>query len=312
MTPKELAKLKVQLNELLDKGFIRPSSSPGGCPPMFGKKKYQSLRLCVDYRPLNTVTIKNKYPLPRIDILFYHLAGAKVFSKVDLHSGYHQIMIHLEDVPKTAFSTRYASYEYLVMLFGLTNAPAHFLYLMNSIFMPELVKFVVVFIDDILIYSRSEEEHEQLHIHDHQLYAKFNKSAFWLKEGPFLGHVISAEGTTVDPSKVQEVLEWKSPRSVTQIRSFLGLAGYYRRFIPIFSKIAKPMTKLLEKDAKFKWSLQCKEAFPTLKKLLTTALVLAQPNIEKPFDVYCDASGTCIGGILMQDGYAIAYASRQL
>jgi hypothetical protein len=161
MAPKELAELKVQLNELLDKGYIRPSSSPWGCPALFVKKKDQSLRLCVDYRPLNAVTIKNKYPLPHIHILFDQLAAARVFSKVDLRSGYHQIKIRPEDVPKTAFSTRYRLYEYLVMSFGLTNAPAHFMYLMNSILMPELDKFFVVFIDDILIYSMSEEEHVQ-------------------------------------------------------------------------------------------------------------------------------------------------------
>jgi hypothetical protein len=183
---------------------------------------------------LNAVTIKNKYPLPRIDILFDQLAGAKVFSKVDLRSGYHQIKIHPKDVTKTAFSTRYGFYEYLVMSFGLTNAPAHFMYLMNSVLMLELDKFVVVFIDDILIYSKSEEEHAQRlrvilqRLRDHQLYAKFSKCAFWLREVPFLGHVISAEGIVVDPSKVQEVLEWKSPKPVTQICSFLGLAGYYR------------------------------------------------------------------------------------
>jgi hypothetical protein len=159
MTPKELAELKVQLNELLDKGYIHPSSSPWSCPTLFMKKKDQSLRLCVDYRPLNAVTVKNKYSLSRIDILFDQLVGARVFSKVDLRSGYHQIKIHLKDVPKTAFSTRYELYEYLVMSFGLTNAPAHFIYLMNSVFMPELDKFIVVFIDDILIYSKSEEEH---------------------------------------------------------------------------------------------------------------------------------------------------------
>jgi hypothetical protein len=153
--------LKLQLNELLDKGYIRPSSSPWGCPALFVKKKDQSLRLYVDYRPLNAVTIKDKYPLPRIDILFDQLASARVFSKVDLRSGYHQIKIRPEDVPKIAFSTRYGLYEYLVMLFGLTNAPAHFMYLMNSVFMPELDKFVVVFIDDILVYSKIEEELEQ-------------------------------------------------------------------------------------------------------------------------------------------------------
>jgi hypothetical protein len=161
MTHKELAELKVQLNKLLDKGYIRPSSSPWGCLALFVKKKDQSLRLCVDYRPLNVVTIKNKYPLPRIDILFDQFAGAKVFSNVDLHSGYHQIKIRPEDVSKTVFSTRYGLYKYLVMSFGLINTSAHFMYLMNSVFMPELDKFVVVFIDDILIYSKSEEEHAQ-------------------------------------------------------------------------------------------------------------------------------------------------------
>jgi hypothetical protein len=159
MTPKELAELKVQLNELLDKGYIRLSSSPWGCPVLFVKKKDQSLRLRIDYRPLNVFTVKNKYPLPRIDILFDQLAGAKVFSKVDLHSGYHQIKICSEDISKTVFSTRYGLYEYLVMSFGLTNAPAHFMYLMNSIFMMELGKFVIAFIGDILIYCKSEEEH---------------------------------------------------------------------------------------------------------------------------------------------------------
>jgi hypothetical protein len=191
------------------------------------------------------------------------------------------------------------------MSFGLTNAPAYFMYLMNSVFMPKLDKFVVVFIDDILVYSKNEEEYEQhlyiilQRLHDHQLYVKFIKCAFWLKEIPFLGHVISAKGIAVDPSKVQEVLDSKYPRSVTQIHSFLKLTGYYRRFIPNFSKIIKPMTKLLEKDAMFKWSPQCEEAFLTLKNLLTTAPVLAQPDIDKPFDIYCDASDTGIGGVLM-------------
>jgi hypothetical protein len=161
MPPKKLAELKTQLQELLDKGYIRPSSSPWGCPALFLKKKDGSLRLCVDYRPLNAVTIKNKYPLPRIDVLFDQLAGAKVFSKIDLRSGYHQIKIRPCDIPKTAFSTRYGLYEYLVMSFGLTNAPAYFMYLMNSVFMTELDKFVVVFIDDILIYSENEEEHAE-------------------------------------------------------------------------------------------------------------------------------------------------------
>jgi hypothetical protein len=184
MTPKELAELKVQLKELLDKGYIRPSSLPWGYPALFVKKKDQSIRLCVDYRPLNVVTIKNKYSLPRIDILFHQLIDAKVFSKVDLYSGYHQMKIHLKDVPKIAFSTRYGLYDYLIMLFGLTNAHAHFMYLMNSVFMLELDKFVMVYIDDILIYFKNEEQHEKhlriilQKLQEHQLYAKFSKCAF--------------------------------------------------------------------------------------------------------------------------------------
>jgi hypothetical protein len=197
MPPAELVELKKQLQELLDKGFIHPSTSPRGCPALFVKKKNESLRLCVYYRPLNAVTIKNKYPLPRIDVLFDQLVGAKVFSKIDHRSGYHQIKIRASDIPKTAFSTRYGLYEYLVMSFELTNAPTYFMYLMNSVFMPELDKFVVVFIDDILVYSRNEQEHT-MHLHrvlqrlrDHHLYAKLSKCGFWLREIKFLGHTIS-------------------------------------------------------------------------------------------------------------------------
>jgi hypothetical protein len=238
MPPKELAELKTQLRELLDRGYIHSSSSPWGCPALFVKKKDGSLRMCVDYRPLNAVTIKNKYPLPRIDVLFDQLAGDKVFSKIDLRSGYHQIKIRPCDIPKTAFSTRYGLYEFLVMSFGLTNAPAYFMYLMNSVFMTELDKFVVAFIDDILIYSKSEKDHAKhlrvvlQRLRDHKLYAKFSKCEFWLKSVKFLGHTISQDGISVDPSKLQEVMDWKPPKSVHQIRSFLGLAGYYRQFIP--------------------------------------------------------------------------------
>jgi hypothetical protein len=185
----------------------------------------------VDYRPLNAVTIKNKYPLPRIDILFDRLVGAQVFPKIDLHSGYHQIKIHAEDIPKTTFTTRYGLFEYLVMSFGLMNAPTHFMYLMNSVFMLELDKFVVVFINDILIYLRSMEQYEEhlwivlQRLRDHQLYAKFSKYEFWIKELPFLGHVVSPEGIAVDPGKVKEVLEWKPPTTVSEVQSFLGLAA---------------------------------------------------------------------------------------
>jgi hypothetical protein len=318
MPPAELAELKRQLQELLDKGFIRPSTSPWGCPALFVKKKDESLIMCVDYRPLNAVTIKNKYPLPRIDVLFDQLVGAKVFSKIDLRSGYHQIKIRASDIPKTAFSTRYGLYDFLVMSFGLTNAPAYFMYLMNSVFMPELDKFVVIFIDDILVYSKNEDEHTK-HLHtvlqrlrDHQLYAKLSKCDFWLREIKFLGHTISQDGISVDPEKVQEVMDWKPPTTVQQIQSFLGLAGYYRRFIPDFSRIAKPMTELLKKGVKYNWSQKCEDAFHTLRQHLTTAPVLAQPDNTKPFEVYCDAFGTGLGCVLMQDNRVIAYASRAL
>jgi hypothetical protein len=318
MPPVELAELKKQLQELLDKGFIRPSTSPWGCPALFVKKKDKSLRLCIDYRPLNAVTIKNKYPLPHIDVLFDQLVGAKVFSKIDLRFGYHQIKIRASDIPKTAFSTRYELYEFLVMSFGLTNAPEYFMYLMNSVFMPELDKFVVVFIDDILVYSKSEEERVgHLHVvlqrlREHHLYAKLSKCDFWLKKIKFLGHTISQAGIAIDPDKVQEVMNWKPPTTVRQIRSFLGLAGYYQRFIPDFSRIAKPITELLKKEAKFVWSQKCEDAFHALRQHLTTAPVLAQPDSSKPFDVYCDASSTGLGCVLMQDNRVIAYASRAL
>jgi hypothetical protein len=318
MPPNELAELKIQLQDFLEKGFIRPSSSPWGCPTIFVKKKDQTLRMCVDYRPLNEVTIKNKYPLPLIDILFDQLTGARVFSKIDLRSGYHQIRIRPEDIPKTAFTTWYGLFEYLVMSFGLTNAPTHFTYLMNLVFMPELDKFVVVFIDDILIYSKTEEEHAThlrivlTRLREHQLYAKFSKCTFWLEEIQFLGHVLSANGIAVDPSKVKDILEWKPLTTVHQVRSFLGLASYYRRFIPDFSKIVKPITSLLKIETKFSRSSRCNEAFEQLKVLFTTAPVLAQPDIEKPFDVYCDASSSGLGCVLMQEGRVIAYASRQL
>ncbi|WVZ70634.1 hypothetical protein U9M48_019282, partial [Paspalum notatum var. saurae] len=319
MAPDELKELKVQLQEQLDKGFIRPSSSSWGCLALLVEKKDQGgKRLCVDYRPLNVVTIKNKYPLPHIDILFDQLAGAKVFPKIDLRSGYYQIKIREEDIPKTAFSTRYGLYKYLVMSFGLTNAPAFFMYKMNSVFMNELDKFVVVFIDNILIYSKSEEEHKEhlrivlTRLREHKLYAKFSKCAFWLKEVSFLRHILSEKGVAVDPSKVKDVLNWKQPETVTEIQSFLGLAGYYCRFIKDFSKTAKPMTSLTKNNAKYVWSSNCEKAFQTLKKLLTFAPVLAQPDVTKPFDVYCDASGNGLGCVLIQEGRVITYASRQL
>ncbi|KAK1611777.1 hypothetical protein QYE76_035450, partial [Lolium multiflorum] len=267
-------------------GLIQPSASPWRSPVLFVDKKDGATRLCTDYRKLNDVTIKNKYPLPKIEDLFDQLTGATVFSKIDLRNGYHQLKIRATDIPKTAFTTRYGLYEYNVMSFGLTNAPAYFMNLMNKIFMNFLDKFVVVFIDDILIYSKSEEEHEQ-HLEviletlrQHKLYAKFNKCEFWLKE--------------------------------TEVRAFLGLARYYRRFVEGFSSIARPMTQLLKKDKKFEWTDKCEESFQELKARLTTTPILIMPDITKPFDVYYDASKIGLGCVLMQEGKVISYLSRQL
>ncbi|WVZ49193.1 hypothetical protein U9M48_000570 [Paspalum notatum var. saurae] len=286
----ELLEVKKQIDELLEKGFIRKNTSPWASPVLLTEKKDGTLRMCVDYRGLNAVTVKNKYPLPRIEDLFDQLKGACVFSKIDLRSGYHQLRIRPSDIPKTAFISRYGLYEYTVMSFGLTNAPAFFMYTMNSVFMEYLDKFVVIFIDDILIYSKTEEEHEEhlrlvlQKLREHKLYVKFSTCDFWIEEVKFLGHVISNGGIAVDQSKVSEVQNWKIPEDVKGIRSFLGLAGYYRRFIEGFSRIAKPMTALLEKNIKFQWTSACQKAFEELKKRLTTA----------------------------PEGKVVAYASRQL
>jgi hypothetical protein len=318
MDANQLAELNDQIQDLLDKGYIRPSTSPWGALVIFVPKKDGTQRMCVDYRALNDVTIKNKYPLPRIEDLFYQLKGACVFSKIDLRSGYHQLKIRASDIPKTAFVSRYGLYEYTVMSFRLTNAPAYFMYLMNKVFMEYLDKFVVVFIDDILVFSKNEEEHEEhlrlvlQKLRDHQLYAKLNKCEFWLEEVFFLGHVISKGGVSVDPSKVKDVLNWKAPENVSEIRSFLGMVRYYRRFIEGFSKIAKPMTRLLEKGSKFVWTPECQASFEDLKKRLTTAPILVMPNVQKSFSVYCDASHQGLGCVLMQEGHVVAYASRQL
>ncbi|XP_073354657.1 uncharacterized protein [Aegilops tauschii subsp. strangulata] len=224
----------------------------------------------------------------------------------------------IRDIPKTAFTSRYGLYEFTVMPFGLTNAPAYFVHLMNKVFMKFMDKFVVVFIDDILVYSRTPEEHaEHLRIvlgelRKHQLYAKFSKCEFWLRQVGFLGHILNQEGVAVDPEKVKAILDWKPPANVTDVRSFLGSVGYYRRFIEGFSTVAKPMTQLLKKDKKFVWTEACEQSFQELKKKLTTAPVLTVPDIHKSFEVYCDASRKGLGCVLMQDGKVVAYASRQL
>ncbi|EOY31685.1 Uncharacterized protein TCM_038736 [Theobroma cacao] len=282
MAPAELKELKAQLQDLVDKGFIRPSISPWGAPVLFVKKKDGTLRLCIDYCQLNRLRIKE------------------------------------QDVPKTAFRTRYGHYEFLVMPFGLTNAPAVFMDLMNMVFHPYLDKFVIVFIDDILVYSKNDDEHAaHLRIvlqtlRERQLYAKFSKCEFWLKEVVFLGHVVFGAGIYVDPKKIEAILQWEQPRTVTEIRSFLGLAGYYRRFVQGFSLIAAPLTRLTRKGVKYEWDDVCENRFQELKNRLTSAPVLTLPVSGKEFVVYSDASKLGLGCVLMQDEKVIAYASRQL
>ena len=316
MAPLELKELKLQLQELLEKGFIRPSVSPWGAPVLFVKKKDGTLRLCIDYRQLNKLTVKNKYPLPRIDDLFDQLKGASIFSKIDLRTGYHQLKIKDVDVHKTAFRTRYGHYEFLVMPFGLKNAPAAFMDLMNRVFRPYVDQFVVVFIDDILVYSQDRESHDaRLRVvletlRKEQLYAKLSKCEFWLNEMSFLWHIVSKEGIRVDPKKIEVVVEWKPPRNVTEIRSFLGLAGYYRRFVKGFSTITAPMTRLLQKNVKYEWSEKCQRSFEKLKAFLTEAPVLTQPTCGKAYAIYSDASLNELGCVLMQEGKVVAYASR--
>jgi hypothetical protein len=272
----------------------------------------------MEYRSLKKVTIKNMYPFTRIDDLFDQLKGDCFFSKIDLRFGYHQLKIRASNIPKTTFITRYGLYEYIVMSFGLTNALAYFMYLINKVFMEYLDKFVVVLIDDILIFSKNEEEHDKYlrmvlqKLRENQLYAKLNKCEFLLKEVSFLGHIISEGGISVDPSKVKDVLSWNTPQNVSDIRSFLGLAGDYRRFIEGFSMISMPMTELLAKSKSFEWMPRREANFQELKKRLTTAPILTMPDMEKPFSIYCDASGQGLGCVLMQDGHVVAYASRQL
>ncbi|GJV36311.1 putative reverse transcriptase domain-containing protein [Tanacetum coccineum] len=306
LAPSEMKELSEQLKELSDKGFIRPSSSPWGAPVLFVKKKDGSFRMCIDYRELNKLTVKNRYPLPRIDDLFDQLQGSSVYSKIDLRSGYHQLRVREEDIPKTAFRTRYGHYEFQVMPFGLTNAPAVFMDLMNRVCKPYLDKFVIVFIDDILIYSKNKQEHEE-HLKlilellkKEELYAKFSKCEFWIPKVQFLGHVIDSEGIHVDPAKIESIKDWTSPKSPTEIRQFLGLAGYYRRFIEGFSKIAKPMTKLTQKKVKFEWGDKQEAAFQLLKQKLCSAPILALPEGSEDFIAYCDASKKGLGAVLMQ------------
>ncbi|GJV44469.1 putative reverse transcriptase domain-containing protein [Tanacetum coccineum] len=274
LAPSEMKELSEQLKELSDKGFIRPSSSPWGALVLFVKKKDGSFRMCIDYQELNKLTVKNRYRLTRIDDLFDQLQGSSVYSKIDLRSGYHQLRVREEDIPKTAFRTRYGHYEFQVMPFGLTNAPAVFMDLMN----------------------RNKQEHEE-HLKQileflkkEELYAKFSKCEFWISKVLFLGHRIDSEGIHVDPAKIESIKDWTSPKSPTEIHQFLGLAGYYRRFIEGFSKIAKPMTKLTQKKVKFVWGDKQEAAFQLLKQKLCSVPILTLPEGSEDFIAYCDTS----------------------
>ncbi|KAL0551625.1 hypothetical protein IC582_010714 [Cucumis melo] len=272
MAPAELKELKVQLQELLDKGFIRSSVSPFGAVVLFVKKKDGSMRLCIDYRELNKVTVKNRYPLPKIDDLFDQLHGATVFSKIDLRSGYHQLRIKDGDVPKTTFRSRYGHYEFIVMSFSLTNAPAVFMDLMNKVFREFLDTFLIVFIDDILIYSKTEAEHEE-----------------HLRMVSFLGHVLYKARVSVDSAKIEAVTSWPRPSTITA-----------------------PLTQLTRMGASFVWSKACEDSFQNLKQKLVTTLVLTVPDGSGSFVIYSDASKKGLGCVLMQQGKVVAYASRQL
>ena len=233
---------------------------------------------------MNRVTIKNRYPLPRIDDLFDHLKGVRVYSKIDLRIGYHQLRVRESDIPKTTFRTRYGHFEFTVMPFRLTNAPVAFMDLMHRVFQPYLDQFVVVFVDDILIYSQYEEEYEDhlrivfQALEDHQLYAKFSKCEFWITKVKFLGHVVSNSSVSINPDKVEVVMSWERPKSFFEIHSFLGLAGYYRRFIEDFSRLAAPITRLIRKGVKFEWDDLCEKAFQELKLRLTSAPILIVPE----------------------------------
>ncbi|KAD2393474.1 hypothetical protein E3N88_40451 [Mikania micrantha] len=289
LAPSEMQELSNQLQELLDKSFIRPSFSPWGAPVLFVKKNDGTFRMCIDYRELYKVTIKNRYPLPRIDDLFDQLQGSSYYSKIDLRSGYHQLRIQEEDIPKTAFHTRYGHYEFLVMSFGLTNTPVVFMDLMNRVCKPYLDKFII-----------------------EKLYAKLSKCDFWIREVQFLGHVVNEQGIHVDKSKIETIKNWEAPKTPTEVRQFLGLAGYYRRFIEGFSKIAQPLTALTHKDKKYLWTEKQEAAFQLLKQKLCSAPILSLPDGTDDFVVYCDASIQGLGYVLMQREKVIAYASRQL
>ncbi|CAI7900352.1 unnamed protein product [Closterium sp. NIES-54] len=314
--------MKKQIEYLLDRKLIRPSTSPYGAPVLFTPKPDGSLRMCIDYRALNKQTVKNKYPIPRIDDLLDQLRGATVFSKLDLRSGYWQIKMADNSIHKTAFRIRYGSYEYLVMPFGLYNAPTTFQAEMNHILRALLDECVVVYLDDILIYSKNMKEHvENLRkvfeiLRQNKFYVKLSKSDFALKKVQFLGHMVSAEGVHVDPRKIEAVKKWKVPENIKELQQFLGFTNYYNRFVPQYAKIAAPLTDLLKKDTPFKWDTPHQQATEQLQTALTTTPVLILPDPEKDYVVEADASDQAVGAVLMQDHgnglQPIAYLSKKL